>query len=190
MKNAHSQLFSIALISANPVNNSIMIKKIISGGQTGADRAALDVALMFNTPHGGWIPKGRKAEDDPLPDKYQLQEISTISYPARTEKNLWASDCTVIFTHGQLTGGSKLTQKLDNEHYKPCLHLDLDQIPDYNAVFLVRKWMYENNVEVLNVARFVASKDPLIFQKVFDIINAFYWTDRINGKDDGSDGLN
>lgn len=64
-----------------------MIKKLISGGQTGADRAALDVAIPFKTPHGGWIPKGRKAEDGPLSDKYQLQEMSTGSYPKRTEPN-------------------------------------------------------------------------------------------------------
>jgi len=61
-----------------------MIMKIISGGQTGADRAALDVALKFGIPHAGWIPKGRKAEDGPLPEKYQLQEMPTDSYEART----------------------------------------------------------------------------------------------------------
>jgi hypothetical protein len=60
-----------------------MIKKIISGGQTGVDRAALEFALKFNICHGGWIPKGYIAEDGPLPDKYQLQEMSTSSYPKR-----------------------------------------------------------------------------------------------------------
>jgi hypothetical protein len=63
-----------------------MIKKIISGGQTGADRAALDVAIKLNIPHGGWIPKGRKTEDGTLPEKYQLKEMPTSSYPARTDK--------------------------------------------------------------------------------------------------------
>ena len=89
-----------------------MIKKIISGGQTGADRAALDVATQFKIPHVGRIPKGRKAEDGPLSDKYKLPEIPTCSYPARTEKNVLDSDGTFIFTHGKLTGGSTLTQKL------------------------------------------------------------------------------
>jgi hypothetical protein len=64
-----------------------MIKKIISGGQTGTDRAALDVALKFKIPHGGWLPRGRKSEDGPLSDKYKLQEMPTDSYPARTEQN-------------------------------------------------------------------------------------------------------
>ena len=89
-----------------------MIKKIISGGQTGADHAALDVATQFKIPHGGWIPKGRKAEDGPLSGKYNLQKMSTCSYPARKKKNVLDSDGTFIFTHGKLTGGSTLTQKL------------------------------------------------------------------------------
>ena len=73
-----------------------MIKKIISGGQTGADRAALDVAIKLGIRHGGWIPKGRKTEDGPLSDKYQLQEMPTASYPARTEQNVIDSDGTLI----------------------------------------------------------------------------------------------
>jgi hypothetical protein len=63
-------------------------KKIISGGQTGADQAALDVAIKLNIPHGGWIPKGRKTEAGLLPEKYQLQEMTSVSYPLRTEKNV------------------------------------------------------------------------------------------------------
>ncbi len=89
-----------------------MIKKIISGGQTGADRAALDVALKLGISHGGWIPKGRKAEDGPLPDKYQLREMPTGSYPKRTEQNVLDSDGTLIIARGKLTGGSDLTRKM------------------------------------------------------------------------------
>ncbi|MBL7204628.1 MAG: hypothetical protein ISS63_09880 [Desulfobacteraceae bacterium] len=63
-----------------------MLQKIISGGQTGAARAALDVAIEFNIPHGGWIPKGRRTEDGVLPEKYQLKEMPTASYPKRTEQ--------------------------------------------------------------------------------------------------------
>jgi hypothetical protein len=73
-----------------------MIKKIISGGQTVADRAALDTAIKLKIPHGGWIPKGRKAEDGPLPEMYQLQEMPTESYSARTEQNVIDSDGTLI----------------------------------------------------------------------------------------------
>jgi len=73
-----------------------MIRKIISGGQTGVDRAALDVAIKFNIPHGGWIPKDRKAEDGPLQERYQLHEMPTAIYSKRTEKNVVDSDGTLI----------------------------------------------------------------------------------------------
>ena len=76
----------------------MMITKIISGGQTGADRAALDFAIKMKIPHGGWIPKGRLAEDGPLPEKYQLLEMSTTSYPKRTEQNVIDSDATLILS--------------------------------------------------------------------------------------------
>ena len=86
-----------------------MIKKIISGGQTGADRAALDTAIKIGIPQGGWIPKGRITEEGPLPDKYQLQEMSSDSYPERTEQNVIDSDGTLIISRGPLTGGSLYT---------------------------------------------------------------------------------
>ena len=92
-----------------------MIKRIISGGQTGADRAALDFAIKMDLPHGGWIPKGRLAEDGPLPEKYQLQEMPTQNYPKRTEQNVIDSDGTLIITHGKLTGGSNTDQGICRE---------------------------------------------------------------------------
>ena len=104
-----------------------MIKKIISGGQTGADRAALDVALKLNITHGGWIPKGRKAEDGPLADKYQLQEMPTDSYPKRTEQNVIDSDGTLIISRGKPTGGSDFTREMALKHKKQLLHVDLNQ---------------------------------------------------------------
>ena len=90
-----------------------MIKKIISGGQTGADRAALDVAIKLNIPHGGWILKGCITEDGPLPEIYNLQEMPTESYPARTEQNVIDSDGTLIIARGKLTGGIRLYPQND-----------------------------------------------------------------------------
>ena len=108
--------------------------------------------------------------------------MTTGSYPKRTEQNVIDSDGTLILSHGNLKGGSNLTQKLVNQHHKPFLHINLNEIPDYNAVFLVRKWMYENDVGILNVAGSRASKDPEIYKKVFDIIKGVYWTDKIKGQ--------
>jgi len=95
-----------------------MIKKIISGGQTGADRAALDVAIKLSIPHGGWIPKGRKAEDGPLPEIYKLKEMPTDSYPARTEQNVIDSDGTLIIARGKLTGGTDYTRQMTLKNKK------------------------------------------------------------------------
>ena len=96
--------------------------------------------------------------------------MPTASYPARTEKNVLESDDTVKFSHGPLTSGSKLPQKLANKHDKPCLHINLNEIPDYNAVFLTRKWMYENHVEKLNIADSRASENPKIYDAIYWVI--------------------
>src|SRR5687768_10043060 len=90
-------------------SHSGMIEIIISGGQTGADRAALDAAMVCGVPHGGWCPNGRTAEDGPLPECYLLTETAGASYLARTEKNVKDSDGTLIFTMGLLSGGSART---------------------------------------------------------------------------------
>jgi hypothetical protein len=89
-----------------PLNKKVMLKKIISGGQTGADVAGLYVAIKHGIHHGGAIPKGRLTEDGMLSEKYNLEEMTSKSYPKRTEKNVVDSDGTVIFTHGKLTGGN------------------------------------------------------------------------------------
>jgi len=89
----------------------IKIEKIVSGGQTGADRAALDFAIKNNIHHGGWIPKSRLTEEGPLPTHYQLWEMETRSYAKRTEQNVIDSDGTLILSHGELSGGSDLTRQ-------------------------------------------------------------------------------
>lgn len=148
-----------------------MIKKIISGGQTGADRAALDVAINLQVPHGGWLPKGRKAEDGPVPALYQLKEMTTESYPARTEANVADSDGTLIITHGELKGGSRLTRELALKHGKPHLHIDLDVLRGDDVLYAVVNWIVENHIAVLNVAGSRASEDPELYGNVFAILN-------------------
>jgi hypothetical protein len=147
-----------------------MIKKIISGGQTGADRAAFDVAIKLKIPHGGWIPKGRQTEDGTLPDKYNMKEIPTESYPARTEKNVIASDGTLIITRGKLTGESDYTRKMTLRHHKQLLGIDLNQTNHYDAASLIASWIRMQRVEILNVAGPRAGKDPKIYDDVFKIL--------------------
>jgi hypothetical protein len=121
-----------------------MIKKIISGGQTGADRAALDVAIRLGIPYGGWIPKGRVAEDGPLPDKYQLQEMPTNSYSKRTEQNVIDSDGTLIICRGKPTGGSDYTRQMVLKHKRHLLHIDLTLTTSYDAASLILSWVCDN----------------------------------------------
>lgn len=140
-----------------------MITKIISGGQTGADQAALDAAIEFGIPHGGWIPKGRKTERGRLPDRYHLKEISSIDYQKRTELNVIDSDGTLILSHGKLTGGSALTQKLAAKHRKPCLHMDLNAIDQSKVIEIITAWIDARDIKILNVAGPRASKDGAIY---------------------------
>jgi hypothetical protein len=146
------------------------IEKIISGGQTGADQAGLDVAIKNGIPHGGAIPKGRMTEDGVLDEKYNLEEMSTKSYPKRTEKNVLDSDGTVILTHGTLTGGSLLTRKRANQHDKPVLHLNMSKMDINEAVGQLAAFIDENGIEVLNVAGSRASKDAEIYGKTFEVV--------------------
>jgi len=147
-----------------------VIKKILSGGQTGADRAALDVAIKKEIPHGGWIPKGRKTEDGMLPDKYQLQEMPTVSYSKRTEQNVLDSDGTLIVTHGKLNGGSALTRRLAEKHKRPHIHLDMNGLSTDDAADALRVWIENNGIMILNVAGPRASKDPDIYSMTVKVL--------------------
>jgi hypothetical protein len=160
-----------------------MIKKIISGGQTGADRAALDVAIKHKIPHGGWIPKGRLAEDNPLPDHYHLKEMPTSSYPSRTERNVIDSDGTLIVSHGKLAGGSDLTRKFAILHGRSWLHIDLNQTNHTDAAVKIKEWVVQEEIEILNVTGPRASKDLHIHNKVIEILELVY-TGAIHGNKD------
>lgn len=149
-----------------------MIEKIISGGQTGADQAALDAAIKLGIPHGGWIPKGRMTEDGPLPDKYHLIEMPTKSYPARTKKNIKESDGTLILSHGRLTGGSEYTRKMALKYGRPMVHIDLSSVTPFDSAVLINDWIVEYDIKVMNVAGPRASKDSKIYQSTVDIIES------------------
>ena len=126
-----------------------MFEKIVSGGQTGVDRAALDVALELGLPCGGWCPKGRSAEDGRIPDRYPMEEASSPDYRVRTELNVQDSDGTLILTRGRLIGGTLLTLKLARRLHKPYFVVDLVQGGDAKNV---QEWGRAKKVGILNVA--------------------------------------
>ena len=154
----------------NTKRGSPMFKKIVSGGQTGADRAALDFAIKNNIPHGGWVPKGRIAEDGPIAGEYNLKEMPTDSYHARTEQNVIDSDGTVIISHGPLTGGSRYTYEMAKQHRKPCLVIDLARTKVYEAGAAIMIWINGNKISTLNVAGPRASKNRHIYDQVTEIL--------------------
>jgi hypothetical protein len=154
-----------------------VITKIISGGQSGVDRAALDVAIRLGIPHGGWVPKGRLTEDGPLDDKYRMQEASTAVYAERTEKNVMDSDGTLIISRGLLTGGSEYTRAMALQHGRPWLHIDLAGTSAFRATLTIRDWISKNDIRVLNVAGPRASKDPNIYREAAVLLESVCYLD-------------
>jgi Circularly permutated YpsA SLOG family len=149
------------------------LKKIISGGQTGADIAGIDAAIVNGMPYGGWLPKGRKTEFGPLDSRYvNMTEMSVDDYKEMTEQNVKEADGTVIFTHGKYTGVSALTSNFAEKHNKPALHLDLDVISELAAIESLIEWIYKHKIEILNVAGSRESKDEHIYDDVHSIIKS------------------
>lgn len=131
---------------------SLRPEKIVSGGQTGVDRAALDVAIDLDIPHGGWCPQGRRSEDGRIADRYQLIETEARDYSVRTEKNVIDSDGTLILHFGTLSGGTRLTWKLAARYGRPVLKVDLQSCEPKLTVPAIHDWIEQQSISVLNVA--------------------------------------
>jgi hypothetical protein len=136
------------------------VTRIISGGQTGVDRAALDLALELGMPCGGWCPQGRRAEDGVIDARYPLRETPWHGYPQRTEWNVRDSDGTLILTRGEADRGTALTADLAADRGKPCLVVNLADRP---GALVVGAWIEAHGVRVLNVAGPRESSQPGIY---------------------------
>lgn len=147
-----------------------MLEEIISGGQTGADQGALDGAIACGVPHGGAIPAGRKTEAGMLPHSYEMQVLDSDRYTDRTERNVIDADGTLILSHGPLTGGSALTEKIAVRLRKPCLHIDFNRSDTTRAAGEVSTWIGKSDIRVLNVAGPRASSDPHIYDLTRQLI--------------------
>ena len=148
-----------------------MVGRIVSGGQTGADRAGLDVAQELGLAAGGWVPRGRRAEDGAIPDRYtSLNETESGSYEERTKLNIRDSDATVIFTFGQPTGGSALTADHARALGKPLLVMALDEHRPEEAIERLRSWLAETRPGTLNVAGARASEAPGIAEATAHVL--------------------
>lgn len=136
-----------------------MLRKVVSGGQTGVDRAGLDAALNAGFPIGGYCPKGRLAEDGTIPEKYPMIELDTSESYYRTEKNVLESDGTLILNKGELTEGTRLTHDFTVKYGKPSLivQLDADEILKPDQII---RWLNGQYISILNIAGPRQSKFP------------------------------
>lgn len=139
--------------------------RIVSGGQTGVDRGALEAAIAFGIEHGGWCPRGRLSEDGSIPSRYHLCEMDSSDYALRTEQNIIDSDATLILYEGPLRGGTLLTKRIAARLQKPWLAVPLSPAFDFEAV---RRWICTIRPRVLNVAGPRASSHEGIEERARD----------------------
>jgi putative molybdenum carrier protein len=150
-----------------------MLKKIVSGGQTGADRAALDVAMDWGLEIGGWIPKGRLAEDGPISHRYLgLLETDSADPSVRTSLNVRDSDATLLVSHSALQGGSLLTLQAAQQQGRPVVHIDLLATSQSEASTRLLLWLRSIDPSTLNVAGPRASQDASIYASVSELLQA------------------
>ena len=133
------------------ITKQFRIVKIISGGQTGVDRASLDVAIAMGMEHGGFCPKGRLAEDGFVPLKYKMNELEIDDYSARTLKNVQFSDGTLILHTGQIAAGTALTEEFCSFEKKPLLKINT--LDDFKVIRVnFNTWLEKNSISTLNIA--------------------------------------
>ena len=149
------------------LNSRLGVERIVSGGQTGVDRGALEAAIELGIAHGGWCPSGRLAEDGPIDARYNLQETNERDYAVRTERNVIDSDGTLILYQVRLSGGTLLTNRLAKRHGKPLFRVRIDRTADLNAI---AQWISEHQVSVLNVAGPRESSQPGIQQRAKELV--------------------
>jgi hypothetical protein len=144
-----------------------MLKKIISGGQTEADQAALDIAIKLGIPHGGWMPKGRTTETGTLPERFKLEEVSSENYAQCIKQNVMDASGTFILSYGRLTGALDAARKTTLRYGRQMLGIDLDQTDDIKAALLLKDWIHLYRIEVMYV---IGQNGPFIRNQTENII--------------------
>ena len=152
----------------------MIIRQVVSGGQTGVDRAALDVALRLKIPCGGWCPKERLAEDGPLDKRYPLKETPSAEYAERTMWNVRDSDGTLILTLGPPTNGTAFTLACAESLGKPRFVVDFQEAAD---TLPVGEWIESNGLNILNIAGPRASKCPAIYDETARFLSRLFGSD-------------
>ncbi|HEY9712249.1 MAG TPA: putative molybdenum carrier protein [Chroococcales cyanobacterium] len=150
-----------------------MLQRIISGGQTGVDRAALDVAMRFNISHGGWCPQGRLAEDGKIALKYHLNETPAAEYDQRTEWNVRDADAVLILARGTLIGGTMLTKRIAVKLGRP--YMIANPSPSRSGeIEPVILWLTLENISTLDIAGPRESQESGIYEDSFNFLTALF----------------
>jgi hypothetical protein len=150
--------------------------KIISGGQTGVDRAALDVALRHGIHCGGWCPAGRLDEFGKIPDHYPVQEIQRGGFTERTLKNVEDSDGTVVIYPGEIRGGTEETVRFCVELKRPHQLIDASKVATEDATTLIVDFVRKNKIDILNVAGPRQSEWPEGYDYASRVLDGFVTT--------------
>lgn len=146
------------------------IVKVVSGGQTGVDRAALDAAIALGIAHGGWCPRGRRAEDGIIDKKYELQETPRRDYSQRTIWNVRDSDATLVLSWGPIERGTALTVEVVEDLQKPLLLFELKGLSFKKAGADFHLWVRQHSIQVLNIAGPRENRQKLIYPRARETI--------------------
>ncbi len=152
-----------------------MIEKIISGGRSGAELAALDAAIKLGMACGGWIPKESSHPGGINADRYNLTEMATSNPTEALKKNIRVSDGTLMLSHGTLSSNVKNTKKTLQRYSTPLLHLDLKSTNAFNAASLINDWLIDNDLNILHVTGPTEKEDHKIYSATLDILQAVYF---------------
>lgn len=157
-------------------NNTI---KIVSGGQTGVDRAALDAAQTCGVEAGGWCPQGRQAEDGVIPASYPVTELPGAGYRQRTKQNVIDSDGTLIIYFGYLSGGTQETLLFCIQQQKPYLLIDAEEVPEQRASQRIQSFIKQNTISVLNCAGPRASGEPRAYDYCIQVLLQLFESEQL-----------
>jgi hypothetical protein len=152
-----------------------VILKILSGGQTGVELAALDIAIKLDIPHGGWTARGRRNEQGPLPAIYQLDETRTLGFQEALERNTAAANGTLVVSRNMATAWTRQVVQAALKHQRQFLHVDLGQYPLFEGASLVASWLSQQHIQSVFVTGLLASEDDQIYTQTRKVLEtAFY----------------